>query len=139
VAEALTEPHELELERLTFPLKLDLAIALGIIPSDIRPLFLKLNKIRNTFAHNSRASFDSPEAQELLGTMPAPHRDSVRDYLAAAQTPRDILRIAFVVAFYQAKGAAEHVRARKQRLAELRRDTEAYLATVRRTDVEGSE
>lgn len=54
IAEALAEPHELELERLSFPLKVDLAVALGVMRSAIRPLLLRLNKIRNDFAKDSR-------------------------------------------------------------------------------------
>lgn len=71
ISEALPMPHVMEVERLAFPLKVDLAIALGMIPRECRPGYLKINSIRNRVAHDQDAQFarrDALEAYDALST-----------------------------------------------------------------------
>ena len=121
IVEALIEPHELELERLSFPLKLDLAIALGVVRNSVRPLFLRLNKTRNEFAHDPRAEFTEKDARDLVNVLSEGYRDGLKTDLDNAKTPKEILRIVFVVAFLEALGAAERVQEHNKRLQELLR------------------
>lgn len=127
VAEALAEPHEVELERLTFPLKVDFAIALGVIHSRIRPLLLKLNRVRNSFAHDSRANVSESDRMEVLGTLAPELRQGVEKHIQNANGTKEILRIAFVIGFFECKGAVERVRERKRRQKIWMQDVESFL------------
>jgi hypothetical protein len=69
ISEALATPHALELRRLSFSLKAELATALACVPLDSLPLLLKINKLRNSFAHDRRASFTAKQASELFGCL----------------------------------------------------------------------
>jgi hypothetical protein len=53
IATALPNPHQMELAKLSFQLKVDLAVALQLIRSESRPLFFAVNTVRNRFAHRS--------------------------------------------------------------------------------------
>lgn len=61
LSETMAGQHHLELERVPFPMKLDLAIALGILPLESRPIYLKVNNLRNNFAHDWSATFHDSE------------------------------------------------------------------------------
>jgi len=65
ISETLAEPHALEIERQTFAFKIDLAVAIGLVPKDERPAFVKVNRLRNDFAHNLQAAFTADAAREL--------------------------------------------------------------------------
>ena len=65
ISEALPRPHILEIRRIPIQLKVDFAIALGFIQQQLRPVFVKINKIRNNFAHNQNAKLVSKEVREL--------------------------------------------------------------------------
>lgn len=69
ISEFLTAPHALELRRLSFGLKAELAVALGIVPSDCRALFLAANRVRNAFAHDRRAEFTPKQAAALFSAL----------------------------------------------------------------------
>jgi hypothetical protein len=127
IAEALVEPHELELERLSFPFELDLAIALGAIRNSVRPLFLKLNKTRNDYAHNSRAEFTDKDSRDLINLLTEEHRQGVKEHLDNAKSVTEILRIGYVIAFFEARGAAERVREQKRHREEWQRKVEDFL------------
>lgn len=132
ISEALVDPHEIEMERMSFPLKVDLAVALGVIREDVRPLMIKLNRIRNTFAHDSRADFTDKEAAEVLGAFSPAHREGMRTHLDTAKSPREVLRIGFVLAFCEATTAADRVRELKQRRRELVARADALLEETER-------
>lgn len=64
--EALHESDALELSRITFTLKTDLLIALGLLPRQQKPLFERLNSYRNKFAHNPYHQIDKSYSNETL-------------------------------------------------------------------------
>lgn len=74
--EALDESDALELSRITFLLKADLLIALGLLPKERRPLFNRLNTYRNKFAHDPHYIIDETFSEEtsrlLLSLAPEP-------------------------------------------------------------------
>jgi hypothetical protein len=47
ISEVLRQPHRLEVQRLGFALKVDLAVALGIVPDEVRGPLVKINTLRN--------------------------------------------------------------------------------------------
>ena len=70
ISQFLYDSHALELKRLSVLLKVDLCIALGQFPKEIRSRFEKLNGIRNKFAHNRKATLESSKAKELFEMLP---------------------------------------------------------------------
>lgn len=62
--EALHESDALELSRISFLLKTDLLIALGLISRTQRPLFNRLNNYRNKFAHNPHYTIEEAYSDE---------------------------------------------------------------------------
>lgn len=77
LSELLIANRKIELDRLSFVLKLDLVIALGAFPADFRPLAVKLNAIRNRFAHSRSASVSTVEARQLYQLIPVFARENL--------------------------------------------------------------
>lgn len=127
ISEALDEPHKLEIEKLSFPLKVDLAIALRAINPQIRQTFLKLNRIRNNFAHDSRAEFSEQAARELKFTVPEERRVELSSHFDNAKTPREVLKIVFIIAYFEALGAVERLQNQKRKKAKWLQDVAAHF------------
>ena len=70
IAKRLVVPDSLEMGAVPFPLKVNLAIALGMLPAEYGPPLSKINAIRNTFAHNSSAKLNPDRATELWNCVP---------------------------------------------------------------------
>jgi hypothetical protein len=76
---ALTIPPQLdELSRLQFAQKLDLAIAVGALPADVRGSWRLVNGLRNRFAHNLHAELTGVDAKDLLNAMPSDMRSQLQ-------------------------------------------------------------
>ena len=60
-----------EFDSLRFPQRVDLAIALGKLDIESRPAWMKINAIRNRFAHDLDAKITNEEARETLAMLPA--------------------------------------------------------------------
>lgn len=69
IHEALTVPAALDVERLNFDLKVGLAIGLGVISPHSRPAFMKLHKIRSTFAHQPEMRITEKRARDLYNCL----------------------------------------------------------------------
>src|ERR1039458_5146983 len=101
ISEALIESHFLDVERIPFSLKVELGVALGNVEEDMRSPLLKLNGIRNEFAHDSKTTltekhvrdfynvfvFDNPKMREFL------HRPDKTDPITLI---RDLISVLFV-------------------------------------------
>lgn len=127
ILQALPNPHLLEVERLSFLLKFDLAVALKSMNKNSRPLFQKLNAIRNQFAHQAAAEFNDTTAQELKNCMTELHKKIVKHTFETAKKSRDILEIATAAAFYEANYAHESLVNRKLERDAVREETEILL------------
>lgn len=127
ITQALAEPHELEVRKLTFPLKVDLAIALSALRSDLRPVLMKLNKIRNEFAHNASASLGDQALKDLINTIPLLLRQNLQDRIEEATTIQGRIRIAFAVAYFECVGAIRFLEHKKRKAQKLQTDIEDYF------------
>jgi predicted glycosyltransferase len=65
ISEALIEMHFLDVERIPFSLKVELGVALGKIEGDMRSPLLKLNAIRNEFAHDSKTKLTEKHVRDF--------------------------------------------------------------------------
>jgi hypothetical protein len=92
IGEALTSGHTLEIASLSAGLKIDLAVALGVVKEDDGPFLRKINTIRNTFAHAAPTALDEKTARDFFNSWP----ERIR-YIAAKnsfedfESPREVL------------------------------------------------
>ncbi len=70
VTEEMVRPDEVEMRRLSFPAKLDLGVAMGLIDPNWRPALNRVNEMRNKMAHRLEYSFDDREKVELWRMLP---------------------------------------------------------------------
>ncbi len=110
IAESLQTPHALEIERLSFVLKVDLGVAMGIITPDSRPSLLKLNGVRNRFAHRSNASLDQKVAADLYTTLSASQRFAAGKDIGPTSDPFEVLRHVMAVLFVEAENTLDKLR-----------------------------
>jgi hypothetical protein len=111
--EALPKADAIEIERVTFLLKVDFATGLGILRRDLRPVFNLINTIRNRFAHNPYTEFsvkDGLDAKNVLLSRSAP---VVPDEFKDEQEPREVLETLFAVGFVNIVVAHERLCIRK--------------------------
>jgi hypothetical protein len=71
ISERLAKPDAIDLDRLTFPLKVRLAVAMGLMAEEVIAPLLGLNKLRNRFAHETDYRFTSDDKIDLLSSIPA--------------------------------------------------------------------
>ena len=65
----LPNPSELEIDKLSFIQKVGLALAINGISHEMKGLLIKLNSIRNKFAHDHLKTITDKEIIELENTM----------------------------------------------------------------------
>jgi hypothetical protein len=133
ISQALLEPHALEIERLTFALKIDLAVALRVIGIESRSLFVILNRVRNRFAHRADAGFDSQHATELRNSFPLTQRAGLEQELAQL-SPKELLRRGIAIAFLEVRIAFHGLRTAQVELEVMHELVEETLGPRRRED-----
>jgi len=74
ISDALPRPDELDIRRLGFLSKLDLTLALGVLPPEFRRAGTCLNEIRNKVAHRLNFSFADEHYEALWESLPTPVR-----------------------------------------------------------------
>ncbi len=77
ISESMPRKHRLELRRLSASFKVDLAIGLGVFGLEFKGILLKLNKIRNRYAHEVDIDKLPFEREELLSAMEKKQCDSI--------------------------------------------------------------
>ncbi|MFI5165608.1 MAG: hypothetical protein ACHQQS_03230 [Thermoanaerobaculales bacterium] len=127
ISESIPTSHRLELERLSFAFKLDLAVALGTLRPDSKGLFLKLSRVRNYYAHQFNSAQDYCPPVELLSSMSAVQRKMAGEHLTKETGFAPALRAAFVVAFYDVKRQIERIKEHKLQAQDARDHAEALL------------
>jgi hypothetical protein len=66
IEEVLPHPEAVDLARFSFPQKLSLGVALGLVRAEYAPAYLKLNSLRNRVAHDLFSAITQVEQEELL-------------------------------------------------------------------------
>lgn len=133
ISESLTKPHRLELRRLSFSFKVDLAIGVGGLNHESKGLLIKLAKIRNFYAHDFALREEYCSASELASCMNEIHRQTAAERLTSAETFGDVLGIAFIVAYYELRSNIERVQKRKQQLKDAAAHARAVLTVIKPT------
>ncbi|WP_017942550.1 MULTISPECIES: hypothetical protein [unclassified Thioalkalivibrio] len=130
ISNALPAAHRVELRKLSVGLKVDLAIALGLLTVESKGLLLKLNKIRNFYAHEFRSDVEPCTAAELKSCFGPSHRTLADEHLAGAATFTETLRVGFVSTYYELIGRIRWVQDRKAKREEAVLHAEAVLAAT---------
>jgi hypothetical protein len=111
ISESLVDPHALEIENLGFALKVDLAAALGVIGD--RPVFVRLNRIRNRFAHDRHAAFSQSDADDLFNCWSPRLRQFTNQGRADFDSPVEVLSFTVGVLFILLQGEVTRLRDEK--------------------------
>jgi len=99
IVEALPNADAVELKRISFLLKVDFVIGLGILRSDLRPIFNKINAIRNSFAHNPYWDFSEKDALNTVNILTAPSPKVIPDDCECPLDPLKVLKTLLGVGF----------------------------------------
>lgn len=75
----LQRPEALDLNDLNFPVKVDLAIAMNLIPKHYRPIMRRLNLLRNRFAHNLDSEVTQQDIDVMWGHLDEHSREVLRE------------------------------------------------------------
>jgi hypothetical protein len=134
IAQALLSSHRVELGKLTFGFKVDLAIGLGLLHRDSKGLLIKLSKIRNHYAHEFKTGGEYCHPSELKSCFSESQRSIAEDHFEGATSFESILRVAFVSAFYEIRNAIARQQAMKIKRAEAMLHVQAVLAATEPTD-----
>lgn len=110
ISELLHDPHSIELNRLSFILKVDMSIALGQLSRSYRAALLKMNNIRNEFAHNKDAILEKKKARDLLNSLPEDMRKYILKRNKNRPTEYDILQGATALMYVDLESRLENIR-----------------------------
>jgi len=139
---SLPVPHRLELRRMSLLLKVDFLGALGFIDPQRRPLFDKINAIRNAYAHDPHKVFGDEDFARVKAAVKA-HVPNVDD--SVVPDPINTLKALFVFTYACSFNAYKNAMKQKAGnfitslwLAELERDEEepSVHKTVAQVDAE---
>ncbi len=78
IEEAPPDPGAIDLTRFNFPLKLDLAVALGLMSESETRGYLRLNSLRNKHAHNLGVALSEDDQRNLFQSLDQLQRDKIR-------------------------------------------------------------
>lgn len=129
LSESLPESDEVELDRLSFALKLDLVVALRGLRSESRPLYQKLNQLRNRLAHHATVSFAENDAQALIACFSEHQKTLARHHLATHSSPLAAVKLAVVIGYFEIEAAVEAVINRKLRARALVEEIDEHFNT----------
>ena len=113
ISEALPVPHVVEVKRLAFPLKVDLAVALGKIPRDCRDGYLKINRVRNRVAHDPDAELAERDALEAYNALSKRMREALGRPSDLDTEPLSILKRCIQMLFVVLQESISDARDRK--------------------------
>lgn len=71
IAAAMPTPHEIELRRSSWSLKLDLVIGLGMLPHEMGGMVRQLLDVRHRIAHDYNATVSLADARDFVNAWPA--------------------------------------------------------------------
>lgn len=68
IEDKLINPGALELNKISFPLKLQLCASLGLLALEDLPPYKKLNKLRNDTAHKLNFEIEDKDIEDFIST-----------------------------------------------------------------------
>jgi hypothetical protein len=126
LSEALRRPGAIDFGRMSFEYRVELAVALGVVPEKMKPGYMKANWLRNQYVHNSEFELGVQEARDLYNAIPPELRPDL-EYPIAAESAREATAWCFVVLITFLEAAVTHLRDRKVRDRELGAEVKEVL------------
>jgi hypothetical protein len=77
ISESLKDSSIIDIKRIPFGLKVDIAIALGSIDKSLRSPLKKINSFRNKYAHDRVARLNKKEISQLLNALPLKDKEYI--------------------------------------------------------------
>lgn len=94
---SMYDASSLEVRRISFILKVDMLIGLGILSKNVRPLFNNINSIRNIYAHNPYSIFDKEMANKTKTIIM--QVEDFKTFVRDDDVEKHILVLAFTIAY----------------------------------------
>lgn len=88
IEEQLIEKHHLELRRIPFAVRVELAQAMGLLNVGDRGALIQFNTLRNRFAHEAATTITHKDSQDLYNGIGDRLRFAAGDVGRALETPR---------------------------------------------------
>lgn len=77
IESVLEFPDEIDLVQIPFSKRIDLAVAIGVLPRDMKPRFTKINQIRNRFAHKLHSEITEDDIKAIWDSLIKYDRDAL--------------------------------------------------------------
>jgi len=111
--EALPRATSVELKRVSFLLKVDFTIGLGILRPEFRPIYNSINSVRNNFAHDPYAEISEDNARKTLSTLKGIRPKILPDEFCNPFEIRNVMETLFAIGFINLQVAYEALCVRK--------------------------
>jgi hypothetical protein len=123
---SLKEPDLIDLDRLNFPIKIQLAMSLNALPNFFPETFLYLNSLRNKVAHNLNFSLSDEHKLKFIATIPKsfnfilfPDKYKDKDFTITDFSFKELLRRYLIsIDAYRAR-YAYHIRKKQEALENI--------------------
>jgi hypothetical protein len=91
ISHAVENPEAIEFSKLSFPSKVELAIALNLIEKELMSPLKILNSLRNKVAHNLRYKFTDEDKRQLYYSLPVVYQElaATKEGDFAKEIPRE--------------------------------------------------
>jgi hypothetical protein len=129
VNERLVESHALEVKRIPFALRVELAVALGIIDMQTRSPLLQFNSLRNDFVHTTDVVLTEKHATDFYNIFPPQLRESVSRNLANETAFHWRITLLVVALFVHLHKKLDHIRDMKIWDEALHEEVQDILST----------
>ncbi|MCC5971972.1 MAG: hypothetical protein JJU15_18680 [Pararhodobacter sp.] len=125
LTEALAKPEAISLSRMGFSQRLDLVVAMALLPDDLVTPIRKISGLRNKIAHNLAFEVADSDVRDLENCTPVNLRDAVRAEAGREAGPLELHELLEVILL-----KAEIVRQDSAAIREIGRKAELRLRTV---------
>ena len=114
INETLVQSHFLDVERISFPLRVELGVALGKIGIEMRSPLLKFNAIRNEFTHDSGTKLTEKHVRDFYNVFDDPKiRNVVHRPYESFPDPISLIRELISILFVFLRSNVERMREEK--------------------------
>ena len=119
--EALPNPEAIELKRMGFAQRIDLVLALDLLPQELVETVRALGRLRNRSAHDLDFEITDKEVADLRNITPKPLRDAVQAEEGRPPSPLSFFEIIYALAIQVDVIRQEHAASRDlSRKAQIR-------------------
>jgi hypothetical protein len=112
--DAMSQPSEMSLDRMSFPTRVDLAVALGILSRSEGNAYVQANWLRNRFAHDPDFLLDEQSVERVWNSIPVELRiPEAHPFALKGGTPKETFIHAFGILMVRMDTAVTRLRDQK--------------------------